>query len=176
MGPASREASRARPCGRCGLTPSRRARSPQVWRWSPAAGQFEPFQKLPTTGAHHVAHAALGGRDFLVFAQYRGIDEVSLATSSPVFEWDAKAGAFALVLEIPTSAALRAAPFAAGGRLYVAFANFRDAASGMARARSTVRPRPPPRRAAPGFGRRETWGAERLGAQRDAGLARRRDQ
>ena len=109
-----------------------------VWRYNLTAGQFARLQRIPTHGAHHVAHVVHRGRHFLAFAQFRDANEVGLATFSPVYAWSDAASAFMLVASLPSSAAMHIEPFTAYGAAFLAVANHRNSSSGSLAATPAV--------------------------------------
>jgi hypothetical protein len=89
-------------------------------------------------GAHSVLHYKYAGEIFLFFAEYRGIDDVSLATQSSVYMWDARSAQFKLATKIKSSAAMRVEPFDIGGSLYLAVANYANSTTGNLMTNSTI--------------------------------------
>ena len=96
----------------------------QIWRWDSGLGNFSRWQDIAAVGAHDMEHASSGGKHFLLVAQYRGVDEIELATSSLVFQYSEEAGLFARVAAVETGAARDIEVLALGGVTYFAVASF----------------------------------------------------
>jgi hypothetical protein len=109
-----------------------------VYKWSHATRNFTVFQRIPTIGAHSVQHVKHAGQYFLFFSQFRGADEVSLATESRIFIWDQRAARFQLLTSFASSAAMFVEPFEMSQTLYFAVANYANSTTSSLVTQSTI--------------------------------------
>jgi hypothetical protein len=85
---------------------------------------FEIFQQLDTRAATDVEAFAAGGRQFIAFSNYK--DGSSYNTKSDVYTMNDDQTEFVLFQQLDTIGAHGVTAFAAGGRQFLAFANFYD--------------------------------------------------
>jgi hypothetical protein len=109
-----------------------------VYRFSERSGAFLVWQSIPTIGANSVSHSEHSGYHFLFFSQYRAADEISFASHSPIYIWQARIERFELLSNFASSATMHVEPFQISGALYFAVANYADSTTGNISTTSSI--------------------------------------